>query len=57
MRKRALFVGVLFVLTMALAANAYADDTTAWQGMWNSVGGFLHNLLPWNWGEWLGGGS
>ena len=58
MRKRALMVGVILVLAAAWCLNAYADSggssTTAWQGFWNSVGGFFYNALPWNWGNWVG---
>ena len=28
--------------------------TSAWEGFWNSVGGFFYNALPWNWGNWVG---
>lgn len=50
MRKRALLVS--FILVLAVAMNAYAGDTeTAWHGFWNSVGGALHNAMPWNWGD------
>lgn len=56
MRKAMLLVGAVLVLTVAVCSNAYADggDTTAWQGFWNSVGGFLYNAMPWNWGNWAG---
>lgn len=54
MRKRALMVSVLFVLAAAWCVNAYAGDGSAWEGFWNSVGGFLYNALPWNWGNWVG---
>lgn len=55
MRKRALMVGVVLVLAAAWCVNAYAaDGGTAWQGFWNSVGGFFYNALPWNWGNWVG---
>ncbi len=49
-------VSVLLILAVAWCINAYAADsgTTAWQGFWNSVGGFLYNALPWNWGSWWG---
>ncbi len=53
MRKGMLIVGVFFILTVALCANAYAADGGAWEGFWNSVGGFLYNALPWNWGNWV----
>ena len=56
MRKVTLVFGVVLVLAVALCANAYAadGDVNAWQGFWNSVGGFAYNVLPWNWGNWLG---
>ena len=55
MRKRTLMVVVVFVLAAAWCLNAYAADSgvTAWEGFWNSVGGFLYNALPWNWGNWM----
>ena len=54
MRKRALLVGFMLVLTVAWCMTAYAaEDVTAWQGFWNSVGGFFYNALPWNWGSWM----
>ncbi len=58
MQKRALVVGFIFVLAMATCMNAFAagDGATcpAWNGFWNSVGGFFYNVLPWNWGNWMG---
>ena len=56
MRKRTLLVGVMLVLAVAWCMNAYAADgeVNAWQGFWNSVGGFFYNVLPWNWGNWAG---
>lgn len=56
MKKRMMFVGVL-VLAVLVCVNAYAADggeVTAWQGFWSSVGGFLYNAMPWNWGNWMG---
>ena len=50
-------VGIFLVLAVAWCMNAYAGDggeVTAWQGFWNSVGGFFYNALPWNWGGWVG---
>ena len=52
MRKGLLVLGVLLVLTAVFSTNARAEDVTAWQGFWNSVGGFFYNALPWNWGNW-----
>lgn len=56
MRKKALMVGLVMILATAWCVTAHADggDVTAWQGFWNSVGGFLYNALPWNWGGWMG---
>ncbi len=60
MSKRMLMVGVILCLAVAWCMNAYADaaaaseGVTAWHGFWNSVGGLLHNALPWNWGNWMG---
>ena len=57
MRRQTLMVGIILVLAAAWCMNAYAADAAAapsWQGFWNSVGGFLYNSLPWNWGNWLG---
>lgn len=57
MRKRALMVGALAIFALAFGMNAYAADggqVTAWQGFWNSVGGFIYNAMPWNWGNWMG---
>ncbi len=61
MRKRALIIGGMFVLALAFCVTAYAGDgagtcavSESWHGFWNSVGGFLYNALPWNWGNWAG---
>ena len=59
MRKRTWVIGIVLVLAVAWCLNAYAaaaggGETTAWQGFWNSVGGFFYNALPWNWGNWAG---
>ena len=57
MNKRTVMVGLVMVAAMACCMNAYADAggdaSAAWQGFWNSVGGFLYNALPWNWGNWM----
>ncbi len=57
MRKRTLLIGLILVLAAAWCLNAYAagGEVTAWNGFWNSVGGFLYNALPWNWGNWMSG--
>ena len=56
MRKRTILFGVILVLAVVWCINAYAasGEVTAWQGFWNSVGGFLYNAMPWNWGKWMG---
>lgn len=54
MRKRMILAGALTVAAVAVCANAYAAEVTAWEGFWNSVGGFLYNAMPWNWGNWMG---
>jgi len=56
MRKNTLLVGFILFLAVAWCVNAYAADggVTAWQGFWNSFGGFFYNALPWNWGNWMG---
>ena len=51
-------LGIVLVLAVVVCANAYAGEGCAvsesWHGFWNSVGGFLYNALPWNWGNWAG---
>jgi hypothetical protein len=50
-------VSAVFVLALAWCVTAYAAtgaEVSAWDGFWNSVGGFLYNALPWNWGNWVG---
>ena len=55
MHKRALWVSLIFVLAVAWCMSAYAADAQGGgQGFWDSVGGFLNNALPWNWGNWWG---
>ena len=54
-----LMFGIIFVLVAVCCMNAYAaaatgGEVTAWQGFWNSVGGFAYNAMPWNWGNWWG---
>ena len=55
MRKKTLLIGVVFMLAIVWCMNAYAADAEcpAWNGFWNSLGGFLYNVLPWNWGSWM----
>ena len=57
MRKTTLIIGLVMVVAVIVCVNnAYAadGDVTAWQGFWNSFGGFWYNALPWNWGNWAG---
>ena len=56
MRKGMLVFGVVLTVALVLCSNAYADaaQPNAWEGFWNSVGGFVYNTLPWNWGNWAG---
>lgn len=56
MRKSTLILGVMLVLALAVCVNAHAatGEVSAWEGFWNSVGGFLYNAMPWNWGNWWG---
>ena len=56
MRKKMMLVSMLVVLATIVCVNAYAAEgqVSAWHGLWNSVGGFLYNALPWNWGNWVG---
>ena len=56
MRKNTLVFALVLVVMVAWCMNAYASggETTAWEGFWNSVGGFFYNALPWNWGNWTG---
>ena len=55
MRKRMLLVGFVFVLAMAWSMNAFAGgENCPIHGVFNSIGGFLYNALPWNWGNWFG---
>ncbi len=56
MKNKSIVIGAIVVLAVMVCVSAYANDggTTAWQGFWNSIGGFLYNALPWNWGNWMG---
>jgi hypothetical protein len=56
MRKKAMLLGFALLAVAALSSNAFADGeaTDSWTGMCNSVGGFFHNAMPWNWHEWAG---
>lgn len=61
MRKRSILVGLVVVVVILWAANSYAEgmcgigsENCPIKGFFNSVGGFLYNALPWNWGNWAG---
>ena len=56
MRKNTLMIGIFFVLAAAWCMSAYAVDNTncPLHGFFQSLGGFLYNALPWNWGNWWG---
>ena len=58
MRKGTVLAGLIFVLAIAWCLNAYASATdgnnTFFPDMFNSLGSFIYNLLPWNWGKWAG---
>ena len=56
MNKKILMVGIFLVLAVVVSTNAYAlgGENCPLQGACNSVGGFLYNALPWNWGNWFG---
>ena len=56
MRKNTWIVAAIVVLSVAYCANAYAmgGENCPIHGFFNSVGGFLYNALPWNWGNWVG---
>jgi hypothetical protein len=64
MRNKALwFVFILVLLVFCANAYAYTEvgmgDTTQsqeqWRNFWDSFGGFVYNIMPWNWGNWVGG--
>ena len=55
MRKRMWVIGIFIVLTVAVCASAYAGgENCPVHGFFSSLGGFLYNALPWNWGSWMG---
>ena len=58
MNKKALMVGFVMFVAAAWCVSAYAGDGAAnscpIHGFFESVGGFLYNALPWNWGNWAG---
>ena len=57
MRNKSMLVALLVVAAVVLmGTNAYAcqDGSCPVHGFFNSVGGFLYNAMPWNWGNWAG---
>ena len=58
MRKRTLILGIFLLLMVVCCVSAFADggstSSGTGSGFFNSVGGFLYNALPWNWGNWWG---
>ena len=58
MRKNTVVLGILLVLTVVVCTNAFAGESCAMSGacsgFWNSLVGFFHNAMPWNWGSWMG---
>ena len=61
MRKRTWGLVLVLLVAAVWCATAYASTTdgnnTFWPDMWNSIGSFLYNTLPWNWGAWAGPNS
>ena len=59
MNKRTLLIGLMVVLSVAWSLTAYAETVankpnTFFPDLFNSLGSFLYNALPWNWGSWAG---
>ena len=52
--RKSLMVGVVSVLAIAWCLNAYAADGSPIQGLFDAIGGFLYNAMPWNWSQWMG---
>ena len=53
--RKTLIVGSVLILAAVWCVNAYAEGTGCpINGFFGSVGGFLYNALPWNWGNWMG---
>lgn len=63
MKRLGLIVAMLALCTGAWAqqdmyTTNYTDQQQEkWAGMWRSVGGFIYNVAPWNWDNWLWGGK
>lgn len=55
---------MVLVLTMAGCISAYAGSgpsgaawdgaDASWNGFLNGIVGFFNNVMPWNWGNWMG---
>lgn len=55
MKKSMKFVAILaLALAWSTAAYAEGNDNCPIKGACQSIGGFLYNALPWNWGNWMG---
>jgi hypothetical protein len=55
MRNKISVTLIVIGLGMMLSANAFAEGSScSMSGLCNSIGGFLYNALPWNWGNWVG---
>ncbi len=59
MQKRTMMAVMMFMIAMVWCVNVYAGGDGAVNncpvhGFFTSLGGFLYNALPWNWGNWMG---
>jgi hypothetical protein len=57
MRNKTMVVALLVAAAVVMTGSyAYAcgDGSCPVHGFFNSLGGFLYNALPWNWGNWAG---
>lgn len=59
MRKRTILAVLLVILSVTGPMNAFAEENagkpnTFLPDMFNSIGSFIYNALPWNWGGWAG---
>jgi hypothetical protein len=55
-----LLAGLVLVLALAWGVNAFAEEAVAgkpntfFPDFFTTVGTMIYNLLPWNWGSWVG---